>query len=54
MKLLKGKILKVKTGYNPNSSSIGVYVDIFVWGTAAAALVINLIGALIDSRKKAK
>ncbi|MCX7921097.1 MAG: hypothetical protein N3B21_03610 [Clostridia bacterium] len=43
----KGKILKVRLGYNANSSSIATIVSVFIWGSAAVALVINMISAAL-------
>lgn len=45
----KGKVLKVKMGYNPNSSSIGTEIAIFLWGVALFTLVTNTLFALAAS-----
>ncbi len=45
---MKGKILKVKTGYNPNSSSIGVDMVAFFTIGAGMTLLFNLIATFID------
>ena len=42
----KGRVLKVKTGYNPNSSSIGTEITVFLWGAAIFTLVVNTLFAL--------
>jgi hypothetical protein len=42
----KGRVLKVKTGYNPNSSSIGTEITVFLWGAAIFTLVANTLFAL--------
>ncbi len=47
----KGKILKVRLGYNANSSSIAAFVTYFLWGSAAAVLIINMITAVLVSKK---
>jgi len=39
---MAGKIFKIKMGYNPNSSSIGSQVSLFLQGTALAAFLINM------------
>jgi hypothetical protein len=43
----KGKILRVKTGYNPNSSSVGSIIPLFIYlfGIAGvvSVFVINLL-----------
>jgi hypothetical protein len=49
-----GKILRVKYGYNPNSSSIGTHVSAFVYGAACVALAVNGIAAAIAARKNGK
>ncbi|HTJ41335.1 MAG TPA: hypothetical protein VL463_04540 [Kofleriaceae bacterium] len=48
----KGRILAVKWGVNPNSSSLGVDVTFLLFGAAALAAVTPMIGALIRWRKR--
>ena len=48
---MQGKILKIKTGYNPNSSSIGVDMVVFFTAGAAIALLFNTMAAIICSAK---
>lgn len=55
---MKGRVLKVKTGYNPNSSSVGSQVPAFLaWAAGAGAFTVvalHLFGAvrrLIRRRK---
>lgn len=43
----KGRILAVKWGLNPNSSSLGVDVTFFLFGAAALALSTPVISALV-------
>lgn len=43
----KGKILKIKLGYNPNSSSIGTDIIIFFVSFTAASAVFNTIATYI-------
>jgi hypothetical protein len=45
---MTGKILKVKTGYNPNSSSIGVDMVAFFAIGAGMTVLFNLIATIID------
>ena len=47
----KGKILKVKLGYNANSSSIATIVSVFLWGSAITVSLVNIISAVIFSKK---
>jgi len=47
---MKGRILKVKTGYNPNSSSIGADMIVFFSAGAAATILFNTIAALVSAR----
>lgn len=48
----KGKILKVKLGYNANSSSIAAIVSVFIWGSVACSALVNIISAIIFSGRK--
>lgn len=50
----KGKILKVRLGYNANSSSISTFVTVFLWGSTAAVTIINTISALAFSSNDKK
>jgi len=47
----KGKILKVKTGYNPNSSSIGTLLIAFPCALFASAVLFNAAAAIFLSGK---
>lgn len=51
---MKGKILKVKTGYNPNSSSIGTEIVVFFTSVAAVSAVFSTVAAVLMSRKLKK
>lgn len=56
MRERKGKVLKVRMGYNANSSSISTFVTIFLWGSTAAVTIVNTLSALLfakDEEKKA-
>jgi len=43
----KPRIIKVRMGFNANSSSLAAFVTYFLWGSAAAVLLINTISAVI-------
>ena len=43
----RGRILAVKWGLNPNSSSLGVDVTFFLFGATALALATPVLSALI-------
>lgn len=49
----RGKILAVKWGMNPNSSSLGVDVTFLLFGAAAVAMATPVLGALLRWRKPA-
>ena len=51
MKRGRGKILAIKWGMNPNSSSLGVDVTFLLVGATALAIVTPVIGALLRWRK---
>lgn len=45
MKKTKGRILKIRMGYNANSSSLGAVVTYLMFGAIAVSTVINMIAA---------
>ncbi|HWO25892.1 MAG TPA: hypothetical protein VNO30_44460 [Kofleriaceae bacterium] len=47
----RGRILAIKWGMNPNSSSLGVDVTFLLVGATALAVVTPLIGALLRWRR---
>jgi hypothetical protein len=47
----QGKILAIKWGMNPNSSSLGVDVTFLLVGATALAMVTPIVGALLRWRK---
>jgi hypothetical protein len=51
---MKGRILKIKTGYNPNSSSVGVDMVAFLTGGAAVTVLFNAIAAILSAAKARK
>ena len=50
----KPEILSMKLGYNPNSSSIGMMVKIFLWGSLTVNVLFGLINILIHSKFRGK
>jgi len=47
----RGKILAIKWGMNPNSSSLGVDVTFLLIGATALAMVTPVVGALLRWRR---
>jgi hypothetical protein len=47
----RGRILAVKWGLNPNSSSLGVDVTFLLFGAAAVSLATPVIAALLRLRR---
>ena len=47
----RGRILAIKWGLNPNSSSLGVDVTFLLVGATALAMVTPIVGALLRWRK---
>ncbi len=47
----RGRILAIKWGMNPNSSSLGVDVTFLLVGATALAMVTPVLGALLRWRK---
>jgi hypothetical protein len=43
----KGRVLAIKWGLNPNSSSLGVDVTFLLFGAAALSLVTPFVSALV-------
>jgi hypothetical protein len=48
----RGRVLAVKWGYNPNSSSLGVDVTFLLFGMAAVALLTPLVSLFLRTRRK--
>ncbi len=46
----KGRILAIKWGLNPNSSSLGVDVTFLLFGAAALSLATPIVSALVRLR----
>lgn len=49
----RGRILAIKWGMNPNSSSLGVDVTFLLVGATALAMATPVIGALLRWRRPA-
>jgi hypothetical protein len=49
-----GRILAVKWGYNPNSSSLGVDVTFLIFGVLAIALLTPFVAVFVRARRSAK
>lgn len=49
----RGRILKVKFGYNPNSSSLGVAVIFVMMGSFVGYLAVTFVSSIIRLRRKA-
>ncbi|MFN3199171.1 MAG: hypothetical protein ACE366_12290 [Bradymonadia bacterium] len=47
---LPGRILKIKFGYNPNSSSVGSVINMLFWTATASTVAVNLMSALLQAR----
>jgi hypothetical protein len=48
----RGRILAVKWGMNPNSSSLGVDVTFLLFGAAAVSMLTPVVGALLRLKRK--
>lgn len=51
MRKPRGKILAVKWGLNPNSSSLGVDVTFLLFGAAFVSMLTPMVGALVRWKK---
>ena len=47
----KGKVLKVRLGYNANSSSLASIVSLLLFGSGAAVAVVSLVAAALFSKR---
>jgi len=52
--MARGRILAIKWGMNPNSSSLGVDVTFLLVGATALAIATPVIGALLRWRRPAR
>ena len=46
----RGKVLKLKLGFNPNSSSVGTTVVVFLWSLVASGAVVAFAAAVLAHR----
>jgi hypothetical protein len=46
----RGRILKLKLGFNPNSSSVGTTVVVFLWTLVASGAVMAFASAVLAQR----
>lgn len=49
---MKPKILSIKLGYNPNSSSIGLAIRIFIYQSLVIFMLFSTIGFLLNFKRK--
>ena len=47
---LRGRVLKLKLGFNPNSSSVGTTVVVFLWTLVASGAVLSFTAAVLAHR----
>ena len=40
------RILRVRLGFNANSSSLAAFVTYFLWGSTAAVLIVNMVSEI--------
>jgi hypothetical protein len=52
--MTKGKVLKVRLGYNANSSSLSAIVSLLLLGSAAAVTVVGMVSAVLFSKAAEK
>jgi hypothetical protein len=50
----RGRVLKLKLGFNPNSSSVGTTVVVFLWSLVASGAVLALTSAVLAYRAQRK
>lgn len=51
---LRGRVLKLKLGFNPNSSSVGTTVVVFLWSLVASGAVVAFTSAVLAHRFRRK
>jgi hypothetical protein len=49
---MKPKILAIKLGYNPNSSSIGIMLKVFIYHALVISVLFASIGFLLNFKKR--
>jgi hypothetical protein len=50
----RGRILRVKLGYNPNSSSLGTTIQVLLYGSAVLALIAVALSTVVRLTRRAK
>jgi len=50
----RGRVLKLKLGFNPNSSSVGTTVVVFLWSLVASGAVLAVAAAVLAHRFQRK
>ena len=50
----RGRVLRVKLGYNPNSSSLGTAIQALLFGSAALSLIMVTLTTVIRLTRRAK
>jgi hypothetical protein len=48
----RGRVLSVKFGYNPNSSSVGSVITVLLWTSVFAVSALNIMNALLHDRHR--
>ena len=48
---MKPEILAVKLGFNPNSSSIGIWIKIFIYQTFIISMLLVMLRFLLEFKK---
>lgn len=46
----EGRVLRLKLGYNPNSSSVGSVVSTLLWSATIGSVALNIASALIRQK----
>jgi hypothetical protein len=46
----RGRVLKLRLGFNPNSSSVGTTVVVFLWTLVASGAVLSFAAAVLAHR----
>lgn len=50
----RGRVLRVKFGYNPNSSSLGMDVTLILLGSALVSTAIAVISAIVRIKARSR
>jgi hypothetical protein len=49
---MKPEVLAVKFGYNPNSSSIGIWIKLFIYQAFVISILLSTVRFLLNFKKK--